>query len=764
MLHIVQVSFKRLKSRIVLEHEPTQPDANHNLGLILVAMHQIEDALVLFKVAVEAEPGIEQLWISYIDALIELELFGEAAQALEKGSESGLSENTLTDLGRRLVSQKSGQAPSRLQSAKLLAQYRNGQYTEAETSAISMTDQFPEHQFGWKVLGAVFKQLGKISAALSANQRAVEIDPHDAEGHSNLGLILEELGLSNEAELSFKKAITIKASFAEAYGNLGITLRTLERFEEAEEEFVKSLSIKPNNVEVVRLLADTLRNLGKLEKAEAGYLESIKLRPDYPEAHNNLGVTLDALGRSDEAESSYRKAIALKPNYPEAFNNLGNVLKILEKFGEAEVCFQEAIALKADYFEAYNNLGNLFNQLGNLVEAERNYKKAIKMKPDFSLGLFNLGNVLKNSGRLAEAKESYNAALALSPSFAEAHFNLGFIMLKVGNLQQSEASLRKAVTLLPDYKEAIYLLGATLKELGRVEEALGCFEKALSIEAEFPEARYELGLIFFESGNYSEAMAQFKLVDVVKSKEYEMRCAYILDQRSVFYEGINSLIHQGRINAVIGSLICQANLRYGMNLPNLYCNEPLNYILKTDLNKRYDFKDKFVEAAKSVLKNDMQSYKAQGILTNGHQTAGNIFTLENPLIIQVESIIRVEIERYRSQFIKSGEGLIKRWPAFYEIYGWFVSLISGGSLSAHMHENGWLSGSVYINVPSGLLEDSGNLVVSIDDAAEENKNNSKSIEVATGDLCLFPASLLHYTVPFEATEERIVLAFDIIPK
>ena len=41
--------------------------------------------------------------------------------------------------------------------------------------------------------------------------------------------------------------------------------------------------------------------------------------------------------------------------------------------------------------------------------------------------------------------------------------------------------------------------------------------------------------------------------------------------------------------------------------------------------------------------------------------------------------------------------------------------------------------------------------------------NKKSIDVVTGSLCLFPSSLLHYTIPFESEENRIVLAFDMIP-
>ena len=85
----------------------------------------------------------------------------------------------------------------------------------------------------------------------------------------------------------------------------------------------------------------------------------------------------------------------------------------------------------------------------------------------------------------------------------------------------------------------------------------------------------------------------------------------------------------------------------------------------------------------------------------------------------------------------------------------------GGRLSAHMHDLGWLSGSIYVNVPQKFETDNGNLVVCIDDYESKSNKNKKSIDVVTGNLCLFPSSLLHYTMPFEAEEERIVLAFDM---
>ena len=150
-----------------------------------------------------------------------------------------------------------------------------------------------------------------------------------------------------------------------------------------------------------------------------------------------------------------------------------------------------------------------------------------------------------------------------------------------------------------------------------------------------------------------------------------------------------------------------------------------------------------------------------------YQTSGNIFDVKNDDTNEIQNIIRTEVEKYRAKFKKSEEGLIKKMPTEYSLYGWLISMKSGGNLKPHIHTEGWLSGSIYINVPRKLKSDSGNLVVSIGeekDAVSTRINEKKTINVVTGSMVLFPASLMHYTIPFESEEERIVLAFDMREK
>ena len=64
--------------RAILQAQAKHPDANHNLGVLAVAVGKPFEAIPLFKLALEANPKIEQFWLSYIDALIKVERFNMA--------------------------------------------------------------------------------------------------------------------------------------------------------------------------------------------------------------------------------------------------------------------------------------------------------------------------------------------------------------------------------------------------------------------------------------------------------------------------------------------------------------------------------------------------------------------------------------------------------------------------------------------------------------------------------------------------------------
>ena len=95
--------------------------------------------------------------------------------------------------------------PTQPQLSSLLDHYQAGRYSDAETIAISLTEQFPDHPFSWKVLGAILMRTCRMPAALVANYKTAELSPQDFEAHYDLGVTLQELGRFAEAEGSFRQ-------------------------------------------------------------------------------------------------------------------------------------------------------------------------------------------------------------------------------------------------------------------------------------------------------------------------------------------------------------------------------------------------------------------------------------------------------------------------------------------------------------------------------------------------------------------------------
>jgi tetratricopeptide (TPR) repeat protein len=273
--------------RAILLSHPKHPDANHNLGVLVVFENKLASGLQLFETALEADPSRGQFWVSYIDALIKAKQFSNARNALSQGKRVGLARERVEEIYSKF----------------LLQHYQSGEYELAENLAKDIILKYPGHHFSWKVLGAICQHLGRLQESLYANQRALEISPHDHESHSNLGTTLRDLGKLVDAESSYVKAIALKPDFAPAHNNLGTTLR----------------------------------DLGKLVEAEASYAKAIALKPDYAQAHSNLGTTLRDLGKLVEAEASYSKAIALNPNVAEFHNNLRYLQESIAKIAKLSI-------------------------------------------------------------------------------------------------------------------------------------------------------------------------------------------------------------------------------------------------------------------------------------------------------------------------------------------------------------------------------------------------------------------------------------------
>ena len=432
------------------------------------------------------------------------------------------------------------------------------------------------------------------------------------------------------------------------------------------------------------------------------------------------------------AEKLYNEVLKKDPNHIRALNNLGIIYFSLKKFNESIKIFKKTIIIDSSYLSAHNNLGLLFKEI-------KNYKKAIS---------------------------SFQEAIKINPNYFEAHNNSGLVFYECGEYQKAINSYEKAIKINPNVMEVHCNVGLVYEKTGEINKAFNSYQKVPKSDTRYLYAQYNLASLLYKDKQYEKAVKIFKLIDYKNSKSYLIKSLYELNDQFNFINELDNQIKKGTTDAVIGSLINSARLKYGIKKKNLFCEDPLNFVYIKNLTESYDFNNIFIKTANNILNDEMFKDRSQPLLINAIQSAGNIFYNENSSIKKIKDIIHKELENYRIKFNNTNEGIIKNWPKNYELKGWLVKMKSGGKIKPHIHDYGWLSGSIYINVPPKINTNSGNLVVCFNDQQKEipdkEDKNSKIINVVTGSLCFFPASLFHYTIPFESDEERIVLAFDVM--
>ena len=120
-------------------------------------MNKADEALPLFKMAVEANPSIEQYWLSYIDALIKEKQYDNAQKVLTQAKKQGIDEAKLNSLEAKLayvdrVQEFPHENPPQQQLDALLEHYQTGRFSDAEKLAIAITKEFPSHPLAWNCL------------------------------------------------------------------------------------------------------------------------------------------------------------------------------------------------------------------------------------------------------------------------------------------------------------------------------------------------------------------------------------------------------------------------------------------------------------------------------------------------------------------------------------------------------------------------------------------------------------------------------------
>src|ERR1039458_6387820 len=204
----------------ILQTEPHCPDANHNLGILMVQQGRVESGLPHLKAALEGNPEKGQYWLSYAESLLAIREAQGALAVLQQAKRCGLM----------------GVAVNALMSRAEKAIRSDVSDSDGSTFHISVDERVfkvkPDFAEAHNDLGNALVQLGKLDAAVTSYGRALALRPDFAEAHNNLGWALLKQGRLEEAEATCRRAIAITPNYAKAHISLGKILWASNRIKE----------------------------------------------------------------------------------------------------------------------------------------------------------------------------------------------------------------------------------------------------------------------------------------------------------------------------------------------------------------------------------------------------------------------------------------------------------------------------------------------------------------------------------------------------
>ena len=267
-------------------------------------------------------------------------------------------------------------------------------------------------------LGNAYFAADEIDHAISAYNKAIEINPKDPWSYYNRGNIYISKGQYDLAIFDYNKAIEINPSDSDSYRERGAAYYSKGEIDHAISDYNKAIEINPKFAEAYHCRGNAYYRANVIDPALADYNKAIELDQDNAEAYYNRGtVYLQAIGQFDLAIDDYNKAIEINPTYVDAYSNRGIAYYSKREYDRAISDYNKAIEINPRYADAYNNRGNAYAHGKKQFDvAISDYNKALEIKPELVEAYWGKARACEIAGRKTEAIEAYKAFIQYAPA------------------------------------------------------------------------------------------------------------------------------------------------------------------------------------------------------------------------------------------------------------------------------------------------------------------------------------------------------------
>jgi len=333
-----------------LKFQPLRADACDHLGRIALLKGQYDTAMMLFRRAIEIDPGTPGIHFRIAKAQVFLGKLEDAVLELKKDIELfPEASDSYSLLGETYLQLKEFQkAKENFEAAiRIKPDYTKAYYGHATACArLGLKDESKESQQKFKQLEAEDQKAGRhwrqVLEPLMETHRSV------AHTHTDIGRVYNEHGYPDKAEQLWQKAAILD----------------------------------PNNIECRFLLSALYLKNRKLPEALKLYEQLTQIDPENGVSYFFIGNINAQLNRFDEAEKAYKKVIEVAPKRSDGYRALAQLyLQLNRNLPDAKTLASRAVDLEPAAMH-YFILAAACDKNGDRTGALAAIGRAVDLDPD----------------------------------------------------------------------------------------------------------------------------------------------------------------------------------------------------------------------------------------------------------------------------------------------------------------------------------------------------------------------------------------------
>jgi len=298
--------------------DPTNADAQANLGVLLFFQGKAAESIPHFRAALKGQPGLAKIQGLLGMAESRTLDFANARKDMEAAFPSLEDHRFQVQLGLELVGldtesgdlEKAADVVAQLRKANpdspevLYAAYRT--YSDlAGESVLALSLAAPDSAQMHQLLAHEDTRQGNTNGAIAQYRKAIAIDPHLPGIHFELAELLHlstDETVKKQAEQEYRAALQENAQDEKTILRLAEIDAQKGNIEQSFQGYTKAVQLQPGDADAKLGLAKTLIAMNQSDKALAVLEDTVKLEPTNATAHYRLATLYRKIGRADDAK------------------------------------------------------------------------------------------------------------------------------------------------------------------------------------------------------------------------------------------------------------------------------------------------------------------------------------------------------------------------------------------------------------------------------------------------------------------------------